>query len=93
MSHQDEEESCACRQAYRGDLRFKTVGEKQALAVSEKYVSVLDVWLARLAHAESRSLKWVADKDAVSDVDRCQPFVMDDCSRISKEQWQTRPLR
>lgn len=67
-------------------VKPKNVLEQQSFASPEKDVRVLDVYRARLAHANHCSVKGIADNDAVRDMDSCQRSVLDDGSTCIKGQ-------
>lgn len=57
---------------------------QHALAVLEKDLGVSDVWHARLAHVQHRTIKWIEDKDVIRDLDIRQGSVLEDVSLCIK---------
>lgn len=58
---------------------FHIVEEQQTVVVSEKEVSALNVWYARIVHASYRPFHWMAYKDVVWDMDMGHRSVLEIC--------------
>lgn len=68
-----------------GAFHLNKVVIRKSLAALEKHVIVFDGWHSKPAHADSRAVRGMEEKDVFQDMDMHQCSVLDDCSPCIEE--------